>query len=88
MDLLRLAGLAMLEGYGLQRALPEYHFRTAFLAAFLANLLLNALYSFAIYPFLVNPLRHLPTVKVFPPMHNTRPSAWKSRRIAGFWAIN
>lgn len=67
MDLLRLAGLAMLEGYGLQRALPEYHFRTAFLAAFLLNLLLNALYSFAIYPFLVNPLRHLPTVKVFPP---------------------
>ena len=64
MDLLRLTGLAMLEGYGAQRVLPEYHFRTTFLACLGGNLLLTAFYNVAVYPFLVNPLRHLPTVKV------------------------
>ena len=75
MDFLRLTGLAMLEGYAVQRALPEYHFRTVFLAAFLANLLLKGFYNIAIYPFLVNPLRHLPTVEVCCPPRNTGPSA-------------
>lgn len=64
MDLLRLTGLAMLEGYGAQRVLPEYHLRTTFLASLLVNLLLTAFYYVAVYPFFVNPLRHLPTVKV------------------------
>lgn len=67
MDLLRLTGLAMLEGYAVQRALPEYHFRTTFLASLLVNLLLKAFYNIAVYPFLVNPLRHLPTIKVCSP---------------------
>lgn len=64
MGLIRLTGLAMLEGYGAQRVLPEYHFRTTFVAALLVNVVLKLLYNVAVYPYFVNPLRHLPTVKV------------------------
>lgn len=64
MNLLHLTGLAIVEGFFAQRFFPEYHFRTAVLAALGVNLFLSVFYNAAIYPYFVNPLRHLPTVKV------------------------
>ena len=64
MNLLHLTGLAIVEGFFAQRFFPEYHFRTAVLAALGVNVLLSVFYNVAIYPYFVNPLRHLPTVKV------------------------
>lgn len=64
MNLLHLTGLAIVEGFLAQRFFPEYHFRTAVLAALGVNLFLSLVYNVAIYPYFVNPLRHLPTVQV------------------------
>lgn len=72
MNIISLTGLAIVEGYLVQRAFPEYHFRTAVLLAWGLNLLLQLVYNVAVYPFFVNPLRHLPTVKVCPILRGYR----------------
>lgn len=67
-SLFALAGISIVEGYLLQRtAFPEIAFRSVCLGAFAVNLLLKLFYSSFIYPFFVNPLRHLPQVDVSRP---------------------
>lgn len=64
--LITAASLAVAEGYLLNRTLlPDNAFHNLCLAAFGINLFLRFfVYGLFIYPFLLNPLRHLPRVKV------------------------
>ena len=64
-SLFAIAGLSVVEGYFLQRtAFIDHTFRTVCLGAFGVNLVLLIFWNLVIYPFFVNPLRHLPQVKV------------------------
>jgi hypothetical protein len=45
-------------------AFPQYTFTGLLVRAFGINLALQLFWDFIIYPYLVNPLRHLPLVKV------------------------
>lgn len=62
---LAFAVLAAAESYLLQRTVfLDTAFRTIFFGAFAVNLALRVFYNVMIYPFFVNPLRHLPRVRV------------------------
>lgn len=64
-SLLAIAAASVAEGYLLQRTVFEGEtFRVVCLGAFGVNLVLKAFWSLVIYPFFVNPLRHLPQVQV------------------------
>ncbi|KAJ5086261.1 hypothetical protein NUU61_007568 [Penicillium alfredii] len=58
-----LAAFTIVEAYFLQRTLfADEAFRTVCLGALGVNLLLKGIWSLAIWPFFLNPLRHLPKV--------------------------
>ncbi|KAJ6100465.1 hypothetical protein N7499_000095 [Penicillium canescens] len=58
-----LAAFTLVEAYFLQRTVfAEETFRTVCLGALGVNLLMKALYGIIIWPFFLNPLRHLPKV--------------------------
>jgi hypothetical protein len=60
-----LAAFTLAEAYFLQRTVfTEETFRTVCLGALGVNLLLKAFYGIIIWPFFINPLRHLPRVPV------------------------
>jgi hypothetical protein len=60
-----LAAFTLVEAYFLQRTVfAEETFRTVCLGALGVNLLMKALYGLIIWPFFLNPLRHLPRVPV------------------------
>lgn len=65
-DLLVVASLAVAGGYLLNRtALPDHTLHNLCLTIFGINFFLRFIvYGLFIYPFLLNPLRHLPKVKV------------------------
>lgn len=50
----------------LRTALPNYTFQSVFFVAFALNFLLLATWSVIIWPFVFNPLRHLPQAPVRP----------------------
>lgn len=60
------AALTLLETFVLlwTAAFPQYSFTQLFLRAFGVNLAIQLFWDMVIYPHLVNPLRHLPRVKV------------------------
>lgn len=60
--MLHLTGLAIVQGYIVQHFFPEYHFRTTVFTSLCLNVLLYAFYRLLIYPYFLNPLRHLPTI--------------------------
>ncbi|KAE8149103.1 cytochrome P450 [Aspergillus avenaceus] len=61
--LLVIIALSLAEGYLLQRSVfLEYTFRTVALSSLGANFVLRGIWSTFIYPYLVTPLRHLPTL--------------------------
>lgn len=60
-----LAALTLVEAYLLQRTVfADEAFRTVVLYALGVNILLKGIYSLIIWPFFLNPLRHLPMVPV------------------------
>lgn len=64
-SLFAIAGLSVVEGYFLQRTVfIDHTFRTVCLGAFGVNLILKIFWNLVIYPFFINPLRHLPQVEV------------------------
>lgn len=64
-SLLGLAAFSVLEGYLLQRSvIIDHAFRTVVLGALGVNLILKLFWNVFIYPFFLNPLRHLPRVEV------------------------
>lgn len=57
--------LTLVEAYFLQRAVfVEQTFQTVLLWSLGVNVLGKGLYSLVIWPFYLNPLRHLPTIPV------------------------
>jgi hypothetical protein len=59
------AAFSLVEGYILQRTIFEDKtFQAVCLGALGVNFLLNAVYGLLIWPFLLNPVRHLPKVQV------------------------
>ena len=69
-ELLVLAILAAAEGVALQRTVfLDRTFRTVFLGAFAVNVALRIFYNVMIYPYFVNPLRHLPLARVRRELH-------------------
>lgn len=61
--MLHLTGLAIIQGYIVQHFFfPEYHFRTIVFTSLCLNVFLYAFYRLLIYPYFLNPLRHLPTI--------------------------
>ncbi|GFN20539.1 hypothetical protein AtubIFM55763_005734 [Aspergillus tubingensis] len=63
MDSLVLLAASLVEGYLLQHSLlPDWAFRSVTLLALAGNLILRFVWGFIIYPYWVNPLRHLPTL--------------------------
>lgn len=66
MDSLVLLAASLVEGYLLQHSLlPDWAFRSVTLLALAGNLILRFVWGFIIYPYWVNPLRHLPTLPVY-----------------------
>lgn len=64
-SLLGLAAFSVLEGYLLQRSVfIDHAFRTVVLGALGVNLILKLFWNVFIYPFFLNPLRHLPRAEV------------------------
>jgi hypothetical protein len=60
-----IAALSAVESYLLQRTvLPDQAFRSLALWTFWSNIGLRVLYDIVIYPYFLNPLRHLPRVQV------------------------
>lgn len=60
-----LMAFTLVEAYFLQHALfADETFRTVVLGSLAVNVFLRGLYSLFIWPFFINPLRHLPKVPV------------------------
>lgn len=60
-----LVAFTLVEAYVLQRTVfADETLRTVILGALGVNIVLKGVYSLLIWPFLLNPLRHLPTIPV------------------------
>ena len=60
-----LVAFTLVEAYVLQRTVfADETLRTVILGALGVNIVLKGAYSLLIWPFLFNPLRHLPTIPV------------------------
>lgn len=60
-----LVAFTLIEAYLLQRTVfVDEALRTVILGTLGVNILLKGVYSLLIWPFLLNPLRHLPTIPV------------------------
>jgi hypothetical protein len=60
-----LLAFTLVEAYFLQRTVfADDTFRTVVLGALAVNVFLKGVYSLVIWPFFLNPLRHLPKVSV------------------------
>ena len=60
-----LLAFTLVEAYFLQRTIfADETFRTVVLGAVAVNVFLKGLYSLVVWPFFLNPLRHLPRVPV------------------------
>lgn len=63
-----LLAFTLVEAYLLQRTVFAYEtLRTVVLGAVAVNVFLKGVYSLVIWPFFLNPLRHLPKVSVCQP---------------------
>lgn len=75
MSLVAVTGLAVVEGYFLQRTVfVDSTFRNVCLSALGVNLSLWIIWNVFIWPFFFNPLRHLPEVKVRSPVEYIKAS--------------
>lgn len=74
-----LLAFTLVEAYLLQRTVfTDETFRTVILGAVAVNVFLKGLYSLVVWPFFLNPLRHLPRV----PVRLTQPSSLWYRSIS------
>lgn len=65
-SLLGLFAFSVIEGYLLQRSVfIDHTFRAVVLGALGVNLVLKLFWNVFIYPFFMNPLRHLPKAEVY-----------------------
>lgn len=67
-----LLAFSLVEGYLLHRTVfADEAFRTVILGALGVNFVFKFIYSGLIWPLLMNPLRHLPTIPVRPPLRRS-----------------